>query len=170
VRLDVPSSAGWPRVVFAPMKFAYRRSPSLVEDPGTMTQEAAPRFGAQAWSMATRTKAGVELQLTELGPKAPHDRKAWFAELRRGTVAGEVLFDDADAIVKRARVMGAHAKDGSPRLSESHLELAACKALGETDYCMLVTGTVDLAMGKPALTEETAMELVALMRSLERIN
>jgi len=168
VRLQVPSSAEWPRVVFAPMKIAYRRAPSLVEEPATMTQEAKARFGADAWSLSTRTKTGVELHVTELGPKADHDRKRWFAELLDGAAPGEVLFDDGDAVVKRARLLGAKTRDGTPRLAASHLEVAACKRLGETDYCVAVTGSVDLAMSKPALTDEQAMEVVAVMRSLER--
>jgi hypothetical protein len=167
-RLEVPASDKWPRVVFAPMKIAYRRPPSLIEEPGTMTQEAKARFGPEAWSMSTRTKGGVELHVTELGAKAGQDRKAWFAELLAAAVPGEVLFDDADAIVKRARLLGTKAKDGSPRLADSHFEVAACKRLGESDYCAAVTGSVDLAMSKPPLTELEAMELVALVRSLER--
>lgn len=165
---EVPSSASWPSVAFAPMKISFRRAPSLAEAVPEMTQDAAARWGSQVWSMSTATKQGVAIAVAELGKGAAHDRKRLLDEMKEGAVAGEILLQDDSAVVKRSRVIGKKSKDGTPQLSETHVDLVACKKVGDSDFCSFVAGGVDLSLGRPGLSVEEAMEVVAFVRSIER--
>ncbi|NUO48356.1 MAG: hypothetical protein HOV80_05820 [Polyangiaceae bacterium] len=133
-----------------------------------MTEDSAARWGTQVWSMSTELKSGTSVQIFELGPKSKHDRAAWFKELRGTPVAGEILSEDRDALLKRSRVIGKKTHEGAPELSGTHIDFAACKKLGENDYCLFVDGSVDLALGKPGLEPDQAVELLVVVRSLER--
>ncbi|MBL9021164.1 MAG: hypothetical protein JNL21_03140 [Myxococcales bacterium] len=167
-RPTLPSSATWPEVAFASMKISFRRAPSLVEDAPAMTQDAAARWGSQIWSMSTKTKSGVDIAVAELGKGAAHDRKRLLDDMRLGAVPQEVVFEDDSAVVKRSRVLGKKSRDGAPQLSDTHVDLAACKKLGDSDFCSYVAGGVDLSLGRPGLSVEEAMEVVAFVRSIER--
>lgn len=167
-RPTLPSSATWPEVAFASMKISFRRAPSLVEDAPAMTQDAAARWGSQIWSMSTKTKSGVDIAVAELGKGAAHDRKRLLDDMRLGAVPQEVVFEDDSAVVKRSRVLGKKSRDGAPQLSDTHVDLAACKKLGDSDFCSYVAGGVDLSLGRPGLSVEEAMEIVAFVRSIER--
>jgi hypothetical protein len=167
---EAPSSSDWPLVYFAPMKIAYRRAPSMVAAEPTMTQDAATLWSSEIWSLSTELKTGVAIHIVELGPKSKHDRASWLKTMQEGALPGEILSAESDVVVKRSRVLGKKARDGTPALSDTHLDFAVCKKLGDTDYCLHVNGGVDLAMGKPALGPEEAIDMVVVVRSLERAN
>lgn len=167
-RPSLPASREWPEVAFAPMKISFRRPPSLVEDAPAMTQDAAARWGSQIWSLSTRTRSGLDVSVAELGKDSGHDRKRLLDEMRAGTVDGEILFEDDAAVVKRSRVIGKKARDGGPQLSDTHVDLAVCRKVGDSDFCSYVAGAVNLSLGRPGLSIEQAMELVAFVRSIER--
>ncbi len=165
---DLPRADAWPLVYFEPMKITFRRAPSMVTTEPAMTEDAAARWGTQVWSMSTELKSGTTVQIFELGPKSKHDRTGWFKELRQGTIAGEVLLEERDAFIKKSRVIGKKTREGAPQLSETHIDFAACKKLGDSDYCLFVDGSVDLAMSKPGLEPDQAVDLLVVVRSLER--
>jgi hypothetical protein len=165
-----PPTTEWERVVFVPMHIAFRRPPSLITDEPEMTQEAAARWGPEIWSMSTKDKDGVGVHLSEVGAKAKQDRATWLKELKEGAVPGEVLLSTDDALIKRTRVLGKKSADGGPLLSDTHLDVGVCKKLEEVDYCLHVSGTADMALGRPGLAPKEALELVSMVRSLERSN
>ena len=168
LRMVAPPTTEWQRAVFFPMHIAFLRPPSLVTDEPEMTQEAAARWGPEIWSMSTKNKNGVGVHLSEVGAKAKQDRATWLKELKEGAVTGEVLLSTPDALIKRTRVLGKKSADGGPLLSETHLDVGVCKKLEEIDYCLHVSGTADMALDRPGLTPTEALELVSMVRSLER--
>jgi hypothetical protein len=162
----VPSSSGWALVTFPEMKLAYRRPPLLAEGQSMIAGAQAGKGGEQVWGMAVKTAAGLDLVLLELKMAGP-ERARWLADFRTGAIADEVVFADADAVVKRSRIVGKKAGD-APALSSTHVDMRACKRLGESEYCFDIDGGVELALGRPGIDSAAAMDLVAMVRTLER--
>ncbi|MBL8743049.1 MAG: hypothetical protein JNK04_18195, partial [Myxococcales bacterium] len=162
----VPSASAWTEVTFPEMKLVYRRPPLLAEGQSMIAGAQAGKAGDQVWGMAVKTTAGLDLVLLELKIGSP-ERAKWLADFKADTSPGEVVFADGDAVVKRARVVGTKTGD-APVLSTTHVDMRACKRLGESEYCFDIDGAVELALGRPGLDPASAMELVALVRSLER--
>ncbi len=132
-----------------------------------MTQDAAALWNAEVWSMSSETKGGVDVHLSEHPPGGKSDTQKFLREFRAAAVPGELTLDAPDAVIKRSRVLGR--KDGDkPVLSDTHHDVGVCKRLGDTDYCVHVAGAVHLALGKPGLSRDESLELVAMVRSLER--
>lgn len=165
---ELPRADSWPLVYFEPMKITFRRAPSMVTTEPAMTEDASARWGGQVWSMSTELKSGTAVQIFELGPKSKHDRAAWFKEMKEGAVAGEILSEDRDRLLKKSRVIGKKTREGAPELSETHIDFAACKKLDDNDYCLFIDGSVDLAMGRPGLAPDHALDLLVVVKSLER--
>ncbi len=162
----VPSASGWHLVTFGEMKLSYRRPPLLADGQTMIAGAQAGKEGEKTWGMAVKTKAGIDLVLLELKIGSP-ERARWLADFKAGAAAGEVMFSDADAVVKRARVVGTKSGD-APALSTTHVDMRACKRLGEAEYCFDIDGAVELALGRPGVDPSSAMDLVSMVRSLER--
>jgi hypothetical protein len=162
----VPSASAWTQVSFDEMKLSYRRPPMLAEGQTMIAGAQAGKDGDKVWGMAVKTNAGIDLVLLELKISGP-ERARWLADFKADAIAGEVVFANADAVVKHARVVGKKAGD-TPALSTTHVDMRACKRLGESEYCFDVDGAVELALGRPGLDPSSAMDLVAMVRSLER--
>jgi len=162
----VPSASAWAQVSFGEMKLSYRRPPMLVEGQTMISGAQAGKAGDQVWGMAVKSNAGVDLVLLELKISGP-DRAKWLADFKADTIAGEVVFADADAVVKRSRIVGKKAGE-APALSTTHVDMRACKRLDESEYCFDVDGAVELALGRPGVDPSSALDLVAMVRSLER--
>lgn len=168
-KLSVPDTQYWDVTKFEPMKLSFRRPPTPALGAGEMISGAgAGRTGEQIWGMSTKTDTGVEIVLLELGPQANHDREKFLGELRAGASPGEIVFDEEDAVLKKARVLGTKSADRAVGLSETHADLRACKKLGDTSYCFDLKGTVDIALGRPGLPAKEAVKLIGLVRSLEK--
>lgn len=168
VKLDLPKTDPWPQVVFPAMKVTFKRAPCLLPEEPTFQSSSGPPWNREVWSMTVKTKGGVEINFSELGKDVAARREEWKKEQLEGLVPGEVLFQEPDAVVKRSRVMGKKTEADLPELSKDAVDLAACKKLEETWYCVDVSGDVQLAMAKPTITDEEAMQLLAMLHSLER--
>jgi hypothetical protein len=162
----VPSSSAWPLVTFGEMKLSYRRPPLLADGQSMIAGAQGGKEGEKTWGMAVKTTAGMDLVLLELKIGSP-ERARWLADFKAGAVPGEIVFADADAVVKRARIVGTSA-GAAPALSTTHVDLRACKRLGETEYCFDIDGAVELALGRPGIDPSSAMDLVSMVRSVER--
>jgi hypothetical protein len=163
----VPSATAWTQVTFAEMKLSYRRPPMLAEGQSMIAGAQAGKEGDKIWGMAVKTGAGVDLVLLELKLQSP-ERAKWLADFKANAIAGEIVFADGDAVVKRSREVGKKEGASAPALSNTHVDMRACKRLGESEYCFDVDGAVELALGRPGIDPASAMDLVAMVRSLER--
>lgn len=162
----VPSASGWPLITFGEMKLSYRQPPFIANGQAMIAGAQAGKEGEKTWGMSVKTTGGIDLVLLEL-KIASAERSRWLADFKANAALGEVVFADADAVVKRARIVGT--KSGAaPALSATHVDMRACKRLGETEYCFDIDGAVELALGRPGIDASSAMDLVAMVRSLER--
>lgn len=168
-QLELPKTDGWKDQAFAPMKVTFKRAPCLAPDEPSFQPATAPPWNREVWSMTLKTTGGVEVMISELGKDLAARREEWFKEQTGAQlVPGELVFQDESAIVKRARVMGKKSAGELPELSKEAANLAACKKLDETFYCIDLSGDVQLAMAKATVTPEDAMQLLAMLRSLQR--
>lgn len=169
VKLELPKTDPWPQVVFPAMKVTFKRAPCLAPDEPSFQSASGPPWNREVWSMTVKTKSGVEINFSELGKDLVARREEWWKEQTDGLIPGEALFRESELLVKRARIMGKKTEGDLPELSKEAVDVAACKKLDETWYCVDVAGDVQLAMAKPTITDEEAMQLVAMLRSLERV-
>lgn len=163
----VPSASAWTEVTFDEMKLNYRRPPMLAEGQSMIAGAQAGKEGDKVWGMAVKSTAGVDLVLLELKISSA-ERAKWLADFKADAIAGEIVFADADAVVKRSREVGKKEGASEPTLSNTHVDMRACKRLGESEYCFDVDGAVELALGRPGVDPSSALDLVAMVRSLGR--